>query len=175
MKTNENIGDSIVTSIKTCLTNTGLDISSMSKSNGCYVIRSEVDLGYLKIQIKVIYGVEDKMVTAELEFPGRLPTKRFGEIYDIINRINAVLMDIGHFSFCAKSKKLFLRTGNDVADGSLNSRQFEESICRFIGQGEIGYHLISQVAFDNICTDEAWHDFFCQIQDSAGNENPTIH
>ena len=175
MKTNENIGDSIVTSIKTCLENTGLDILSMSKSKGCYVIRSEVDLGYLKIQIKVIYGVEDKMVTVELEFPDRLPTKRFGEIYDIINRINAVLMDIGHFSFYPKTGKLFLRTGNDVADGSLNSRQFEESICRFIGQGEIGYHLISQVAFDNILTDEAWRDFIYQAQTSISNEIPTLH
>jgi hypothetical protein len=147
----------------------------MSKSKGCYVIRSEVYLEYLKIQLDVNYYVKEKMVTAVLEFPGRVPTERFGEIYDIINRINAVLMDIGHFSFYPKTGKLFLRAGNDVADGSLNSRQFEESICRFIGQGEIGYHLISQVAFDNICTDEAWHDFFCQVQGSAGNENPTLH
>ena len=175
MKTNENIGDSIVTSIKTCLTNTGLDILSMSKSKGCYVIRSEVDLGYLKIQLEVAYGFKEKIVTAVLEFARWLPTKRFYEIYDLINRINALLMDIGHFSFCPKSGKLFLRTGIDATDGSLNIRLFEKSIYRIIGQGEISYDLISQVAFDNICTNDAWCDFINQVQNSAGNENPTLH
>jgi len=175
MKTNKNLSDNIVNDIKACLKNTGLDILDTSKSKGCSVIQLEVDLKYLKIQLDVAYCDEEKIVTAELEFPRRLPTKRFGEIYDLINRINALPMDIGHFSFCPKSGKLFLRSGIDVADGSLNIHQFEKSIYRIIGQGEISYDLISQVAFDNICTNEAWRDFIYQVQNSADNENPTLH
>ena len=175
MKTNKNLSDNIVNDIKACLRNKGLDILDMSKSKGCSVIQSEVDLKYLKIQLDVTYYVEEKMVTAVLEFARRLPTKKFAEIYDIINRINALPMDIGHFNFCPKSGKLFLRTGIDVADGSLNIRQFEKSIYRIIGQGEIIYDLISQVAFDNICTDEAWRDFIYQAQTSISNEIPTLH
>ena len=175
MKTNKNLSDNIVNDIKACLENAGLDILKMTKKRGCYVLQTEVDFGYLKIQLDVAYCDKEKIVTAELEFPRRLPTKRFGEIYDLINRINALPMDIGHFSFCPKSGKLFLRTGIDVADGSFNIRQFEKSVYRIIGQGEISYDLISQVAFDNICTDDAWRDFIYQVQNSDDNENPTLH
>jgi hypothetical protein len=175
MKTNKNLSDNIVNDIKVCLQHMDLEILNMTKIKGRNEIKTEVDLGYLKIQLDVTYGVEEKIVTAVLEFTRRLPTKRFDEIYDLINRVNALFMDIGHFSFCPKSGKLFLRTGIDVADGSLNVSQFEKSIYRIIGQGEISYYLICRVAFDNICADEAWRDFICQIQNSASNENPTLH
>ena len=117
----------------------------------------------------------NKFLVIQTQLVRLIPEHRFSDIYDITNRINAVLMDIGHFKLSPKNGKILLCTAVDVANGFLDICQFEESIKRIIGQAEIWYELIDRVAFDNICPDEAWRDCRCQIHPIADNENPTLH
>jgi hypothetical protein len=83
-------------------------------------------------------------------------------------------MDIGHFCFCPKSRKLFLRSGIDVPQGALKVEQFVKSIIRIEAQANVSYESISKVAFGNLSTDQAWADFFVEGHNLDINQTKTL-
>jgi len=175
MNSKKNFRDKIVKDIQSCFKEINLEIIDVEESRGNYVIKSEVDFTSYKMHIVMTYLIKIEIVAVIIEFTRLIPEYRFNDIYDITNRINTMLMDIGHFKLSPKNGKILLCTGVDVANGFLDICQFEELIKRIIGQGEICYEIIARVAFDNICPDEAWRDCMCQLHYSADNENPTLH
>ena len=175
MNLKKNFRDKIVKDIQSCFQKINLEILEVKESKGNYVIKSEVDFKSFKMHIIMTYLIKKGIVAVIIEFTRLIPGHRFNDIYDITNRINTMLMDIGHFKLSPKTGKILLCTGVDVANGFLDIFQFEESIKRIIGQAEICYEIIDKVAYDNICPDEVWRDCMCQIHYSTDNENPTLH
>lgn len=175
MNSKKNFRDKIVKDIQSCFKEMSLEIIDVEESKGNYVIKSEVDFLSFKMHIVMTYLMKKEIIAVIIEFTSLIPEHRFNAIYDITNRINTMLMDIGHFKLSPKNGKILLCTGVDVANGFLDICQFEELIKRIIGQGEICYEIIARVAFYNICPDEAWRDCMCQLHPIADNENPTLH
>jgi hypothetical protein len=175
MNSKKNFRDKIVKDIQSCFKEMNLEILDVEESRGNYVIKSEVDFLSFKMNIVMTYLIKKEIVAVIIEFTRLIPGHRFNDIYDITNRINTMLMDIGHFKLSPKTGKILLCTGVDVANGFLDICQFEELIKRIIGQAEICYEIITRVAFDNICPEEAWRDCMCQLHYSVDNENPTLH
>jgi hypothetical protein len=175
MNLKKNFKDKIVKDIQSCFQKINLEILEVKESKGNYVIKSEVDFKSFKMPIIMTYLIKKEIVAVIIEFTSLIPEYRFNDIYDIINRINTMLMDIGHFKLSPKNRKILLCTGFNVATGILDICQFEESIKRIIGQWEICYEIIAKVAFDNISPDEVWRDCMCQLRYSPDNGNPTFH
>ena len=125
--------------------------------------------------IQITYLIEEEIIAAIIESPSLIPQYRFDDIYDIINRINTILMDIGHFKLSPKKRKILLCTAVDVANGFLDICQLEESIKRIIGQWAICYEIIDRVAFNNLSPEEVWQDCLPHLQYSADNKIPTFH
>ena len=175
MKSEKNFREKIVKDIQSCFQKTNIEILNVEESKENYVIKSEIDFKSFNMHIVMTYLMKKEIIAVIIEFTRLIPGHRFNDIYDISNRINTMLMDIGHFKLSPKSGKILLCTGVDVANGFLDIFQFEESIKRIIGQAEICYEIIDKVAYDNICPDEVWRDCMCQIHYSTDNENPTLH
>ena len=152
-----------------------LEILDVEESKGNYVIKSEVDFKSFKMCIVITYLIEKEIVAVIIEFTRLIPGHRFNDIYDITNRINTMLMDIGHFKLSPKTGKILLCTSVDVVKGFLDICQFEELINRIIGQGEICYEIITRVAFDKNCPEKAWPYCMFQHQNSVDNENPKLN
>jgi hypothetical protein len=175
MKSEKTLREKIVNDIQSCFKEMNLEVLDVSESKGNYVIKSEIDFKSFRMHIVMTYLMKKEIIAVIIEFTSLVPKHRFKEIYDLNNRINTMLMDIGHIKLSPKNGKILMCTGVDVANGCLDILQFEESIKRIIGQAEICYEIIDKVAFDNICTDKVWRDCMCQIQNSTDDENPTLH
>ena len=169
MNLKNNFRDKIVKDIQSCFQKINLEILEVKESKGNYVIKSEVDFKSFKMHIIMTYLIKKEIVAVIIEFNSLILEYRFNDIYDIINRINTMLMDIGHFKLSPKNRKILLCTGFNVANGILDICQFEESIKRIIGQGEICYKIIDRVAFDNMSPEEVWQDYMRQLYYCADN------
>jgi hypothetical protein len=163
MNLKKNFRDKIVKDIQSCFQKINLEILEVKESKGNYVIKSEVDFKSFKMHIIMTYLIKKEIVAVIIEFNSLILEYRFNDIYDIINRINTMLMDIGHFKLSPKNRKILLCTGFNVANGNLDICQFEESIKRIIGQGEICYKIIDRVAFDNMSPEDVWQDYMRQL------------
>ena len=175
MNSKKKIEDIIIKDIQSCFQKMNLEILDVRESKENYVIESEVDFKLYKINIVMTYLIKKEIIAVIIEFTSLIPENKFNDIYDITNRINTLMMDIGHFKLSPKNGNILMCTGVDVANGFLDICQFEESIKRIIGQAEMCYELIDRVAFDNICAEEVWRDCMWQIQYSADHGNPTLH
>ena len=175
MNAKKNFKEKIVKGIKSCFKELNLDISNSSQSEGHATINSKIDFGSYEIHIAVSYFVKADIITVILDFSEQLPADRIKDVYDIMNRVNAMLMDIGHFSFCPESGRLLMQTGISVAHGTFDMCQLKDSIARIIAQGDIGYTLISRVALDKMTPDEVWHHFFYHAQYHDDNSNTQLH
>lgn len=169
MNLKKNFRDKIVTDIQSCFQKMDLEILEASESKENYVIKSEVDTKSFKMHIIMTYLIKRGIVAVIIEFNSLVLEYRFDDIYDIINRINTMLMDIGHFKLSPKNRKILLCTGFNVSNGILDICQFEESIKRIIGQGRICYEIIDRVAFDNMSPEDVWQDCMCQLRYSANS------
>jgi hypothetical protein len=169
MNLKNNFRDKIVKDIQSCFQKINLEILEVKESKGNYVIKSEVDFKSFKMHIIMTYLIKKEIVAVIIEFNSLILEYRFNDIYDIINRINTMLMDIGHFKLSPKNRKILLCTGFNVANGILDICQFEESIKRIIGQGEICYKIIDRVAFDNMSPEDVWQDYMRQLYYCADN------
>ena len=169
MNLKNNFRDKIVKDIQSCFQKINLEILEVKESKGNYVIKSEVDFKSFKMHIIMTYLIKKEIVAVIIEFNSLILEYRFNDIYDIINRINTMLMDIGHFKLSPKNRKILLCTGFNVANGILDICQFEESIKRIIGQGEICYKIIDRIAFDNMSPEDVWQDYMRQLYYCADN------
>ena len=110
MNLKKNFRDKIVTDIQSCFQKMDLEILEASESKENYVIKSEVDTKSFKMHIIMTYLIKRGIVAVIIEFNSLVLEYRFDDIYDIINRINTMLMDIGHFKLSPKNRK----TGRDM-------------------------------------------------------------
>lgn len=163
MNSKNSFREKIVKDIQSCFQKMDLEIVEARESKGNYVIKSEVDFKSFKMHIIMTYLIKKGIVAVIIEFNSLILEYRFDYIYDIINRINTMLMDIGHFKLSPKNRKILLCTGFNVSNGILDICQFEESIKRIIGQGEICYEIIDRVAFDNLSPEDVWQDCMRQL------------
>ena len=163
MNLKKNFRDKIVTDIQSCFQKMDLEILEASESKENYVIKSEVDTKSFKMHIIMTYLIKRGIVAVIIEFNSLVLEYRFDDIYDIINRINTMLMDIGHFKLSPKNRKILWCTGFNVSNGILDIYQFEESIKRLIGQLAISQEIIDRVAFDNLSPKDVWQDCMRQL------------
>ena len=169
MNLKNNFRDKIVKDIQSCFQKINLEVLEVKESKGNYVIKSEVDFKSFKMHIIMTYLIKKEILAVIIEFNSLILEYRFNDIYDIINRINTMLMDIGHFKLSPKNRRILLCTGFNVANGILDICQFEESIKRIIGQGAICYKIIDRVAFDNMSPEDVWQDYMRQLYYCADN------
>ena len=169
MKSGKNFREKIVKDIQSCFQKMNIEILNVEESKENYVIKSEIDFKSFKMHIIMTYLIKKEIVAVIIEFNSLILEYRFNDIYDIINRINTMLMDIGHFKLSPKNRRILLCTGFNVANGILDICQFEESIKRIIGQGEICYKIIDRVAFDNMSPEDVWQDYMRQLYYCADN------
>jgi hypothetical protein len=163
MNSKNSFREKIVKDIQSCFQKMNLEILYVGENKGNYVIKSEVDFISSKVLIIITYLIEEEIIAAIIESPSLIPQYRFDDIYDIINRINTMLMDIGHFKLSPKNGKILLCTGVNIANGILDICQFEESIKRLIGQLAICQEIIDRVAFDNLSPEDVWQDCMRQL------------
>ena len=175
MKSEKYFREKIVKDIQSCFQKMNIEILNVEENKENYVIKSEINFKSFNMHIVMTYLMKKEIIAVIIEFTRLIPGHRFNDIYDITNRINTMLMDIGHFKLSPKTGKILLCTGVDVANGFLDICQFEELIKRIIGQAEICYEIITRVAFDKICPEEAWRDCLFQLNYSVVNEKPTHH
>ena len=105
MNLKKNFKDKIAKDIQSCFQEMNLEILEVKESKGNYVIKSEVDFKSFKMHIVMTYLIKKEIVAVIIEFNSLILEYRFNDIYDITNRINTMLMDIGHLKLSPKKWK----------------------------------------------------------------------
>ena len=150
MKTKSNGKNEILEGMKSSIEGLGLQVLEEKDGEEVSRVLSEVDLDAFKMDVNAVFFKKQDIVAIE----NRLP-----KIYDVLNRINRELMDIGTFSVCPPAGLILLRAAIPVPGKCLNEDQLQQSLMRLLWQGDKLYGLIARVDLGDLSPEEIVDDF----------------
>ena len=93
----------------------------------------------------------------------------------ILNLLNAQLMDIGHFSVNRSNGDAMLQTSVNLSSQKYDREQILATIKRIIKCGYKNFKSLQPMAEDERCSLEAFRDYFIHNEENQDNEKKTIH
>jgi len=171
MKRQSNDRSQILESMKSCFQELELSISDEDDGEDAYVISSEIDFDLFFTRIHAAFFSKHDIIEIEINFLPPVNEGKLEKVYDLINRINTRMMDIGTFSIYPMGNTPSLRTAIYVPDKRFDSEQFKETLKRLITQGSHFHELIGRANLENVTAEEIFDDFVELAKELVGKQD----
>jgi len=149
----------IMQEMKSCFEELDLRIENEDDSEDVSVVTSEIDFELFSTHIHAALFPKHNIIEIEINFLPPVNQDKLEKVYDLINRINTTIMDIGTFSIYPMGNAPSLRTAVYVPDKRFDSEQFKETLKRLISQGSHFYELIGRANPEDTSVEEILNDF----------------
>ena len=167
MKTKSNGKNEILEGMKSSIEALGLQVLEEKDGEETSRVLSEVDLDAFKMDIRAVFFKKQGIVGIEISFSHAVHENRLPKIYDVLNRINRELMDIGTFSVCPPAGLILLRAAIPVPGKCLNEDQLQQSLMRLLWQGDKLYGLIARVDLEDLSPGEVIDGFIEKAKETG--------
>jgi hypothetical protein len=174
MKTSSKEKREILENIKSCIRELNLPILGEEQEGETVSIFSKVELEMFSMNIEAKHFAEQEIIVIDIEFSHAVHQEKLEKIYDLLNRINNRLMDIGTFSVWPPTGEISVRAGIHVPGQILNSEQFRKSLERLLDHGFACYGLIVRADVTNASPGEVIEDFIGQVEHCARRRVDTL-
>lgn len=164
----------ILENIKSCIRELNLPILREEQEGETASIFSKVELEMFSMSIEVKHFAEQESVGIDIEFSHAVHQENLDKIYDLINRINDRLMDIGTFSLWPPTGEVSVRGGIHAPGQNLNSKQFRRSLERLLGHAIPCYGLIVGVDVTDASPEEVVEAFIGRVEHCARRKAGTL-
>jgi len=174
MKTSYKEKRKILENIRSCIREINLPILREEKEGETASIFSKVELEMFSMSIEVKHFAEQESVGINIEFSHAVHQENLDKIYDLINRINNRLMDIGTFSVWPPTGEISVRAGIHVPGQNLKAEQFRKALKRLLDHGFACYRLIVRADVTAASPKEVVDDFIRHVEDCPRKKAHTL-
>jgi len=139
----------ILNKIISCLQDMNLPVKTEAEEEDHVTVYSENSLGIIKMNIQTTYFKKHNVLGICIRFSHGSPEERISYLYEAINHMNSMLMDIGSFCIHPVSGEIFIRTGFSVSGGCIDKKQFIRTLGRLICQGCRCFYPIARAVVED--------------------------
>jgi hypothetical protein len=175
MRKNSNKFRTLLKNIKSCLDELHLKIMSEDIDQDSGRIKVGVETDEISMLMELFFRHEPKIIDISISADALFNTDCMLGICQVLNLLNAQLMNIGHFSINQETGHIKIQTSLDLSSQSYNRHQMLATIKDIIDCGRYHFSLLQPMSKEDRCPMKAFPDYFMQNEDDRINENNTIH
>ena len=134
---------------------------------------SQIYANFFSLYIQAFYLIETNTVGLRLIFPFEVPESKFGELYDLCNRLNN-LRYIGSLWVDPDTGEISLHTGLYVPGDQLNMNQFKRTLNGLVWRACTFYELIMRQISEQRTAKDRVEDFIALRLNGDDDHNGTL-
>jgi len=161
--------------IKSCLHELELQIVEDVVEKDRVSIITDVKDEDISLSIELNFLSTSNLLNIKVYVPRLFETECPIMACQILNFLNAELMDIEHFSVNRNSGDVMLQTSLNLSNQNYDREQIMATIKRIINCGYKNFKSLHLIAEDDRCSFDAFVDYFGQKEESQDIEKKTIH
>jgi len=127
--------------MKTCCRELVMPVEEEFQDEEKTGFQSRIYANYFSLYLQATFWIETSTAGLRVMFPFEVPESKFGELYDLFNRLNN-LRYVGSLWLDPDAGEISLHTGLYVSGDSLNMRQFKRTLNGLVWRACTFYDLI---------------------------------
>jgi len=159
--------------IKTCFRELVMPVDEEFQDQEKTGFQSQIYANFFSLYIQATYWLETSTAGLRVMFPFEAPESKFGELYDLLNRLN-MLRYIGSFWLDPDKGEISLHTGIYVPGDSLNRDQFKRTLNGLVWRACTFYDLIIRQISEERTAKDRVEDFKALRLNGDDDENETV-
>ena len=159
--------------MKTCCRELVMPVDEEFQDQEKIGFESQIYANFFSLYIQAIYCIETSTIALRVIFPFEAPESKFGELYDLFNRLN-MLRYVGSLWLDPDTAEISLHKGINVTGDHLNMNQFKRTLNALVWRACTFYDLIMRQISEQRTSKDRVEDFIALRLNGDDDHNGTL-